>query len=56
MSGYCVVCDGVASGDAIFAVPCVVEDSVRGVCQVCSGEGLGALCLFLSAPESAWIA
>ena len=56
VSGSCCGCVRVAYGDGISAVPCVLVDTVRGVCVVFSGEGPGARFLFLSVSESVWIA
>ena len=54
VSGNCILCDGVTSGDGISQVP--YADSGRGVSVVFSGGGVEARCPLLSASESAWVA
>ena len=54
--GSCTLRDGETSSDGTFEVPYVDADSVRGVCVLLSGGGVGARCLLLSASVSAWVA
>ena len=46
---------GVASGDGIFVVPCVLVDALCGVCVTLAGERPDARFVHLSASKNVWI-
>ena len=54
--GSCCAWVGVSSGDGISAVPCMLAETVHGVCVMLSGERTYAPFLHLRASESVWIA